>query len=237
MENTVVVIPTYNEADNIKEVIDKVLSFHPNISILVVDDSSPDGTAKIVKDISSSKPNVKLLIREKKEGLGKAYMDAFKRLIHDDSYSKIITMDADFSHDPSYISEMLRNSTDHDLVIASRYIGDGSGIDGWVLWRRILSRFGNTYCRVVTGMPINDFTAGFMLINKKLITEEKLNSLDLSGYAFLIELKYIFWKEGAKIKEIPIILQSRRGGESKLSNSIIGEGIKAPWKMILKKRI
>lgn len=230
----VIIIPTYNEAANIKTVIKAVFSSVPEASILVVDDNSPDNTATIVKSLAAENPRLRLLFRQKKEGLGKAYIHAFRELAKDPACSWIVTMDADLSHDPAYLPKMLEEVPAANLVIGSRYNGHG-GTRGWELWRRILSRGGNLYSHFVTGMPVYDCTAGFMLIDKKLLSNETLRRLDLSGYAFLIELKYRLWQTGAKIKEIPILFKNRLGGESKLSNHIILEGLLAPWRMRLKK--
>jgi len=235
-KDTIVVLPTYNESGNIALIIDAIFSYEPEASILVVDDNSPDGTADIVRKISVVNPRVSLLFRDRKEGLGRAYVHAFRQIINDSRYQRILTMDADFSHNPKYIPEMIRHGLQNDVVIGSRYSNSEGGTSGWEMWRRILSRAGNAYCKLITGMPIYDCTAGFILINKKLLSEKKMQELDLSGYAFLIELKYLLWMSGAKIKEIPIVFEKRKDGESKLSNHIIAEGLIAPWKMRLKRR-
>lgn len=228
-----VIIPTYNESQSIGMLIEKIFSIVPDAHIMVVDDNSPDGTADIVKGLSARFPALFLFSRSSKEGLGKAYIDAFAEVKNKD-FETIITMDGDLSHDPGYLPSLISNAETSDLVIGSRYI-KGGRTEGWELWRRLLSRFGNFYCRLVTRMPVSDYTSGFNAINIKYLRKIDLNKIDNSGYAFLIELKYFLWKSGAKLKEVPIVFKNRAGGESKISNHIIGEGIIAPWKMIFKK--
>ncbi len=234
----VVVIPTYNEKENIKPLIKEIFKYVPNVFILVVDDNSPDGTANEVKNIMIENKNVSLLSRFKKEGLGKAYLNAFNELAKDPSIEYVLIMDADFSHNPKYLPKMFEVVSNYDVVVGSRYIGGkDSGTEGWELWRRILSKMGNLYCRMITGMPIEDSTAGFMLIRKKMLDQISINDFDVSGYAFMMELKYTLWKKGARFKEVPIIFKNRRQGESKLSSHIIAEGIIAPWKMVFRKKM
>ncbi|HEY4511344.1 MAG TPA: polyprenol monophosphomannose synthase [Candidatus Paceibacterota bacterium] len=234
---TVIVIPTYNERNNIEALIPEVLQLMPHIHIMVVDDNSPDGTADVVRRIAASNKQVSLLWREKKEGLGKAYLHAFEELSQDVGIEHIVMMDADFSHHPSYLPAILKAAETSDMVIGSRYVGGGSGTEGWELWRRVLSRLASFYCRAVTRMPLTDFTAGYMLIRTTMLDSNFTKSIDLSGYAFLIELKYALWKKGARMSEVPIVFKRRREGESKLSSHIIREGIIAPWKMIFRKRV
>ncbi len=231
----IIILPTYNEATNIKAILQKIYQEMPQVSVLVVDDNSPDGTSKIVQALQVDHPSLELYLRVKKEGLGKAYIDAFKRVLAKDQFDWMIMMDADGSHDPCYLKEMVDYTENFDCLIGSRYVLNGQTV-GWELWRRILSRFGNWYCRAVTGMPINDCTGGFNMMRVDTIRKLNFNKIDLSGYAFIMELKYSLFKVGARFKEIPIIFHNRRGGESKLSNHIIGEGILAPWKMILRNK-
>jgi len=231
---TVVVLPTFNEKENIARLISEIFKIVPEVFVLVVDDNSPDGTAKIVEGLKEKYPRLSLLLRKKKEGLGKAYLHGFSETLKEKGVERIVMMDADFSHAPAYLPSMLEASKKYDLVIGSRYIKSG-GTVGWELWRRLLSRGGNIYCRLVLGMPISDFTTGFSVLNAKLLRRIDLFNMDLSGYAFLIELKYRLWKAGASVKEIPIIFKNRTDGKSKLSGHIIGEGVLGPWKMILKK--
>lgn len=225
-----IVIPTYNEKDNIEGIVSAIFKIAPGIKILVVDDNSPDKTSEVVKSLQSEYPNLSLFERPRKEGLGRAYLDAFRLILKDNLAEHIIMMDADFSHDPKYLPEMLETAKNFDVVIGSRYVR-GGGTVGWEAWRRFLSKFGNLYSRMVTGMPIFDCTGGFNLIKTDFLRKIDLSSVAMSGYAFQIELKYLLWRTGARFKEIPIIFKNRLNGESKISNHIIREGILAPWKI------
>lgn len=229
-----VIIPTYNEKDNIKSIILDIFKITPGINVLVVDDSSPDKTATVVKSLQSEYSNLSLLERPRKEGLGKAYLDAFRSVLENNEIRRVIMMDADFSHDPKYLPELLEAAKDFDVVVGSRYV-KGGGTIGWEFWRRFLSKFGNVYSRRVTGMPIFDCTGGFNLIKTDFLRKIDLSCVAMSGYAFQIELKYLLWRSGAQFKELPIIFKNRLSGESKISNHIIREGILAPWKIKRKK--
>ncbi|MEK7072369.1 MAG: polyprenol monophosphomannose synthase [Patescibacteria group bacterium] len=233
MEN-LIIIPTYNERDNIGGIISAIFKMAPGIKILVVDDNSPDKTSEVVKSLQSEYPNLSLFERPRKEGLGLAYLDAFQLILKDNLVECVIMMDADFSHDPKYLPELLEVAKKFDVVVGSRYVKNG-GTVGWEAWRRFLSKFGNLYSRLITKMPIFDCTGGFNLIKTDFLRKIDLSRMDMSGYAFQIELKYLLWKAGAQFKEIPIIFKNRLNGESKISNHIIKEGILAPWK--IKKKI
>lgn len=226
----VVVVPTYNERDNIKNLVLVIFKVVPEIHILVVDDNSPDKTAAVVKSLQSEYLNLSLLERPRKEGLGRAYLDAFKLILKNNSAERVIMMDADFSHDPKYLPELLEAAKNFDVVVGSRYIRDG-GMVGWEAWRRFLSKFGNWYSRLIMGLPVFDCTGGFNLVKIDFLRKIDLSRVAMSGYAFQIELKYLLWKAGARFKEIPIIFKNRLNGESKISNHIIREGILAPWKI------
>lgn len=233
---SVIVIPTYNERENIGPLVGKIFSLLPeDVLVLVVDDNSPDGTADEVRKLQKDFPRLSLLLRSRKEGLGKAYIDAFLSVFKNGDVEKIVMMDADLSHDPNYLLEMFQHAMTHSVVIGSRYI-KGGGTVGWELWRRILSRCGNFYCRFITRMPVHDCTGGFNIIDANLLRKIDMTKIDTSGYAFIMELKYALWKAGASFKEVPIIFKNRSGGESKISGHIISEGILAPWKMRFKKR-
>lgn len=227
---TAIVIPTYNERDNIEPLIGEILRVAPDVDVLVVDDNSPDGTADVVRNLSQRHPNVKLLFRSGKEGLGAAYIAAFKMLLEDSTIDKLVTMDADFSHDPKHLPALIAACGPVDLVIGSRYI-KGGGIAKWELWRRQLSYWANKYVKVILQKPINDWTTGYQCISTKALRKIDTNSIDLSGYAFLQELKYALMSSGAKAVEVPIVFQARREGESKISRFIIREGITGPWKI------
>lgn len=229
-----IILPTYNERENISPLIEEIFSVLPRINILVVDDSSPDGTAIVVEELMTKYPNLSLLKRPEKNGLGGAYIAGFKKLLADAEIENIFMMDADFSHNPKYLPQMIAESENYGLIIGSRYI-KGGGIAKWELWRRILSAGGNAYVRMVLGRKIHDWTGGFNCIKTNYLRKVDLDKIDLSGYAFIMGIKHFLIKAGARTKEIPIIFEARRGGESKLSHHIISEGIIAPWKILLKK--
>ncbi|MCE9643655.1 polyprenol monophosphomannose synthase [Candidatus Parcubacteria bacterium] len=230
MEKTVIVIPTYNEAENIVKIIPHVREFLPEVDILVVDDNSPDGTGNIVRSMMSTDAHLELLSRQGKEGLGKAYLNAFEEVMKDPSVEWIQMLDADFSHDPKYLPGMMALRQEADMIIGSRYVS-GGGTVGWVFWRRLLSRWANFYCRVITEMPVNDTTAGFILMRKSFMREAHLERIRTRGHGFMMELKYRLWKKGARIIEVPVLLEDRHAGKSKMSKGVILEGLKAPWKM------
>lgn len=229
-----IVVPTYDEKENISSLVEQIFSLIPDINILVVDDNSPDGTAGAVNNLMPRYSNLALLERPKKEGLGGAYIEAFIKLLSDPEVENIIMMDADFSHNPIYLPQMLEEIKNYDLVIGSRYM-KGGGITNWELWRRILSWGGNLYARLILGWQVHDWTTGYNCIRAASLRKIDLNKIEFSGYAFIMGLKRFLIKAGARPKEIPIIFEARRGGESKMSGHIIGEGILAPWKMILRK--
>jgi dolichol-phosphate mannosyltransferase len=230
----IILLPTYNESENIEKIISVIFQLKPDIYIKVIDDNSPDGTGKIVSGLQSKYDHLSLLSREVKNGLGKAYVHGFKEAMKDPEVTNVIMMDADFSHDPKYLQEMVNLSKNYSLVIGSRYIKGGDTV-GWEFWRKTLSFFGNLYARSILRMSVNDMTGGFNCIDVNLLKRFELDNIDSSGYAFIMELKYLLYKNGASIKEFPIIFKNRIGGESKISNHIINEGILAPWKMLLKK--
>ena len=236
MNRTTILIPTYNEAGNIDPLVRRVFEFVPDAHVVVIDDNSPDKTADVVRKMTDADPRVSLLFRVRKEGLGKAYLQGFAEALKDSSNDLIIMMDADFSHDPSYIPEMRRAAIQADVVIGSRYCR-GGGTQGWKAWRKFLSGFANRYCRAITGMPIHDATAGFILIRADALRKANIATFDASGYAFLMELKYRLWRSDARFAEVPIIFKERREGISKMSKRIILEGVVAPWKLRFGKKL
>ncbi len=224
-----IITPTYNECNNIRNLVDKIFTLYPTIHILVVDDNSPDGTALVVKDLQHKYPNLHLKQRAGKLGLASAYLESFKDVLRDHPYVRaIITMDADLSHDPVVISAMLREIRDYDLVIGSRYT-KGGGVENWELWRRLLSRGGNFYARLVTMSSIRDLTAGFNCYRTELLKSYDLDAVRAVGFGFQMEIKMIARHLGARIKEIPITFPRRTNGQSKISNHIIYEGLIVPW--------
>jgi len=226
----VIVIPTYNERENVGTIIPLIFKIAPEVSVLVVDDSSPDGTASIIIELQKQYKNLFLLSQPVKNGLGSAYINGFSHILKEQNIRKVVMMDADLSHDPKYLPQMFEEGKNYSIVIGSRYINGGKTI-GWEYWRKILSFLGNLYCRVITGMPVHDCTGGFNVISADLLRKIDFSKIDMSGYAFIMEIKYLLYKAGGTFFEVPIIFKNRLGGESKISSHIISEGILAPWKM------
>ncbi len=222
-----IIIPTYNERDNIAKLIEQILCLPILVDILIIDDNSPDGTGSIVEELQKQNPRLHLLKRSGKLGLGTAYIEGFQIAL-EQNYQFIITMDADFSHDPKYLPELIAGLANYDLIIGSRYIKNG-GVKNWPFKRRFLSRMGNFYAKTILNTPINDNTAGFMAIKISALQKIDLNRISGKGYAFLMELKYALFKNNAKIKEEPIIFVERILGKSKISSNIIKEGLLMPW--------
>jgi len=226
---TLIIIPTYNEKENISRLIDCIFSVDETVHILVVDDNSPDRTWEIVENKSREDSRVFLIKREGKSGLGTAYIRGFKYAI-EKGYDYVFEMDADFSHDPGEIPSFLEAIKTSDLVIGSRYI-KGVNVVNWPLRRLILSYGANVYTRIITGLPIKDSTGGFKCFRKKVLETLDLDKITSNGYSFQIEVNYKVWKKGFNIKEIPIIFVDRSEGTSKMSKKIIREAIWMVWKL------
>ncbi len=229
--NAIVVIPTYNEIDNIERMIQAIFNVLPEISILVVDDNSPDGTAKKIKELQTEHSNIHLIERAGKMGLGTAYCEGFQYALNK-GFDYIFEMDADFSHDPKELPNFLESIKEYDLVLGSRYI-KGVNVVNWPLQRLLLSYFANLYTQVITGLPVKDATGGFKCFRADLLRKIDLTSIKSNGYGFQIEMTYRLWKKGARIKEIPIIFIDRMNGVSKMNKSIIYEAIFLVWKLKL----
>jgi dolichol-phosphate mannosyltransferase len=228
---SIVVIPTYNEKENIEKIINAVLSVVSEMNILVVDDNSPDGTGDIVSAISKEDQRIHLMRREGKMGLGTAYCAGFKWAI-EKGYDYIFEMDADFSHDPKELPNFLKEIENHDLVIGSRY-KKGVNVVNWPMSRLLLSYFANLYTQIVTGIPIKDATGGFKCFRASLLSQIDLDKVKTNGYGFQIEMNYRIWKLGGRIQEIPIIFIDRLEGESKMSKKIVWEAVFLVWKLAL----
>lgn len=226
---SIVVIPTYNEIENIERIINKIHEVIPEMHVLVVDDNSPDGTSQAVEKMMSQDERVFLLKRAGKMGLGTAYCEGFT-LALERNYDAIFEMDADFSHDPKELPNFLEQIKEHDLVIGSRYIS-GVNVVNWPLRRLVLSYGANIYSRIITGMPINDATGGFKCFRAEALRKIDLKAIKSNGYGFQIEMNYKVWKNKGKIKEIPIIFIDRRSGTSKMNKKIIWEAIFLVWKL------
>ena len=229
-DRALVIIPTYNESGNIRRIIDHLFSLKEEVDVLVVDDGSPDGTAKVVKKAQKEYPaRIHLIEREGKLGLGTAYVAGFKFAI-EKGYGYVCEMDADFSHSPDDIPRLIKEvrKGEADLAIGSRYC-DGISIINWPLSRLILSYTANIYARIITGLPISDTTAGFKCIHRNVIENIALDRIRSNGYAFQIELHFRAWKAGFKLKEVSIIFREREEGVSKMSKRIVREAMWRVW--------
>jgi len=234
-DNSLIIIPTYNECENIEEIIESILQLDNHNDILVIDDNSPDGTSRIVANIKKANPNkVFLIVRDKKSGLGSAYKEGFRWALKK-KYNQIFQMDADFSHNPHEIKNFkeLLISKNFDVVIGSRYL-QGVSVINWPLSRIFLSYFANLYVRIITGLPVKDSTSGFVGYNYKALNSLNINNIKFNGYAFQIEMKFKLWKNNFKLKEYQIIFRNRKLGESKMDKNIILEAIFGVIKLKIK---
>jgi len=227
--NTLIISPTYNEKKNIKSLIESVFNIDENYHILIIDDNSPDGTADIVKELQLKYKNLYLEERPGKAGLGTAYKYGFNWALKRD-YDNIVQMDADLSHDPIEIKEMVRLLNSYDLVVGSRYI-NGVSVVHWPIKRLLLSYGANVYARIVTGLPIKDSTGGFKAWKRKVLDSIDLNGVKSQGYSFQIEMNWRAWQKKYSIFEHPIIFADRTIGESKMSKKIMFEAIIVIWRM------
>ncbi len=234
VRKAVVVVPTYNEADNVGRLIPEILDRDPRLSVLVVDDSSPDGTADVVKGLPGFGERILILERSKKEGLGAAYIAGFQWILANTDFDVVFEMDADFSHQPDALDEFLVEIETHDLVLGSRYL-EGITVVNWPLSRLILSVGANIYARFVTGMPIKDSTGGFKCFRRATLEMLPLERIKSDGYSFQIEMNYHCWRRGLRIKEIPIMFVDRAVGVSKMSKSIIFEAMWMVWALRLRR--
>ncbi|MGV3707263.1 MAG: polyprenol monophosphomannose synthase [Gemmatimonas sp.] len=229
-EKAVVIVPTYNERENITRIVPLILKQDPRIEVLVVDDNSPDGTGQLADEMAASDPRVHVLHRAAKAGLGKAYLAGFDwALAHD--YEFIFEMDADFSHDPAHLPEFLAAIQDADLVLGSRYREGKVTVVNWPISRLLLSYGANIYARRVTGLRLWDGTGGFKCFRRKVLQAIPLNEVKSNGYAFQIEMSFRAWKKGFRIAEIPIVFHDRTEGESKMSKKIVREAIWMVWRL------
>lgn len=230
MNNSLVIIPTYNEKENIETIIREILKQDLGFHILIVDDSSPDGTSDIVIQLSKEFPNqVNLLLREKKEGLGRAYISGFKWGL-ERNYEYLIEMDADFSHRPIDLKKHQQAWSECDFCIGSRYVPGGETVN-WGILRKIISKGGSLYSRWILGFPINDWTGGFNSWNQSVLRKIGLDRVSSNGYSFQIELKYKACKNGFKFQEVPIVFEDRRVGKSKMSMKIVLEAFYKVWQI------
>ncbi len=226
-----VIIPTYNESDNVERMLNYLNELYPELSVLIIEDGSPDGTAQIVKRVQQTNPKVHMIERKGKLGLGTAYLTGFKWAL-EHNFEFVFEMDCDFSHDPKDIAGLLESAQENDLAVGSRYVG-GIRILNWPMKRLLLSYFASIYTQIITGMKIQDATGGFKCFRASTLRKIDLDKVFSNGYSFQIELNYRVWKKGLKIKEVPITFSERREGQSKMSRKIIYEAVWAVWRLRL----
>ncbi len=231
MNKTLVIVPTYNERESLPRIAAKLLSLAAGVDVLVVDDNSPDGTGKIADELAARHPQIKVLHRAGKEGLGRAYIAGFKWAL-EKKYEFIFEMDSDFSHNPDDIPAFLQAAQDADLVLGSRYVG-GIRVINWPLSRLMLSRFAGKYVSLVTGMPFTDPTGGYKCFRRRALLAINLDEVRSNGYSFQIELTHRLWRQGYKIAEVPIIFTDRTQGHSKMAGGIINEAFWLVWRLWL----
>lgn len=227
-----IIVPTYNERENIGNLIANIeaLDTGVDLGVLVVDDASPDGTGKFVDEIARSNPGVHILHRPAKLGLGSAYIAGFRWALARDDVKYVFEMDADFSHDPVAIAEFLKEIKEVDVVLGSRYL-NGVTVVNWPLSRLILSVGANIYTRIITGMPVKDATGGFKCFRREVLEALPLDRIKSDGYSFQIEVNFLAWKKGFRLKEIPIVFVDRTAGTSKMSRRIVWEAAFLVWKL------
>ena len=230
MNPALVIVPTYNERENLEPITTAILAADPRLDVMVVDDNSPDGTGQLADELAKKQPRLTVYHREKKEGLGRAYIAAFKRALID-PYEYIFEMDADFSHDPKYLPAFLAAMDEGaDVVLGSRRVA-GGGTVNWGLSRQAISAGGSLYARSVLGIDVADLTGGFKCFRRAVLEQLELDTVKSSGYGFQIELTYRALRKGFRVKEIPIVFEDRRVGKSKMSRKIFLEALSMVWRL------
>ena len=232
-EETIILLPTYNEIDNIERMLNAIMAVSDKLNVLVIDDNSPDNTASVVEKFKEGRPNIHLNKRAGKLGLGTAYIEGFRYALKN-GFNYVFTMDSDFSHDPKEIPNLIEAARSNDLVVGSRYVG-GIRIINWPLRRLALSSFASFYVRMVTGIRVKDPTSGFNCFTRKALESIDLSRIFSVGYSFLVELKFKIWTKGLKLSEVPIIFYERRDGQSKMSKRIIVESVLSVFRLRMKK--
>lgn len=227
LERILVIVPTYNEAKNLPQIVPEILKQDPRLEVLVVDDNSPDGTGDLADRMAQTKTRVHVLHRQAKEGLGRAYLAGFHWGL-EQGYQAMFEMDADFSHDPAFLPRFLVAIEDADLVLGSRY-ATGVNVINWPISRLLLSLGANLYARWITGLPLSDSTGGFKCFRREVLAAIDFSKVRSNGYAFQIEMSFRAWKKGFRLKEIPIIFHDRVEGQSKMSKRIVREAIWMVW--------
>lgn len=222
-----VVVPTYNERENLPQIVPAILATDPRLDVLVVDDGSPDGTGALADGMAAASPRVHVLHRTTKQGLGRAYLAGFGWALERD-YDLMIEMDADFSHDPKYLLGLLEKIANADLVLGSRY-ATGVNVINWPMSRLLLSWFANKYVRWVTGLPLTDATGGFKCFRREVLQSLQLDRVRSNGYAFQVEMSFRVWKKGFRLVELPIVFVDRVEGQSKMNQRIVREAVWMVW--------
>ena len=235
MSDTLIIIPTYNERENVRAIARAVFAAADDADMLFVDDNSPDGTGTIADEMAAADPRVKVLHRAEKNGLGRAYIAGFKWAL-ERQYEFIFEMDADFSHNPADIPRMRAAAQDAGLVLGSRYI-NGIRVINWPLSRLLLSRGAGIYVKLITGMPFTDPTGGFKCFRRCVLETIPLNGIESSGYSFQVEMTHTAWRIGCRIVEVPIVFEERRSGASKMSKNIVFEALGMVWKLFFRARM
>ncbi|MBM3306974.1 MAG: polyprenol monophosphomannose synthase [Candidatus Eisenbacteria bacterium] len=228
-----VVIPTYNERQNLARLAPLALGVLPDVRLLVVDDGSPDGTGAFADELAAADPRVRVIHRPRKMGLGSAYVEGFRKALETDA-EIIVQMDADFSHDPAVIPELVEAAGTYDVVLGSRYI-TGANVVNWPLRRLLLSYFANVYTRVVTGLPLRDSTGGYKCFRRRVLEAIDLDTVRSDGYSFQIEVNFRCWRRGFSMLEIPIVFVDRHAGTSKMSRRIVWEATWLVWRLRLER--
>jgi len=230
MHPTIVIVPTYNERENLPPLAERVSALPVKVDLLVVDDNSPDGTGRIADELAAQNPAIHVLHRRIKNGLGRAYCDGFAWALERD-YQFIMEMDGDFSHNPGDIPAFLEAARTADLVLGSRYC-NGIRVINWPLPRLMLSMFAGMYVRIITGMPFSDPTGGFKCFRRAALESVDLGGIRSNGYSFQIELTHKIWRQGMKVTEVPIIFTDRFQGSSKMSRAIVHEAVWMVWRLL-----
>ena len=223
----VVLLPTYNESENLARIVPLILAQDARLEVLVIDDNSPDGTGRLAEEMAQTELRVHVLHRQNKEGLGRAYLAGFAWAVHK-GYDLIFEMDSDFSHDPRYLRDLIAASGEADLVVGSRY-KKGVNVINWPMSRLLLSWFASVYARLITGLPVTDATAGFKCFHRRVLEAIPLSEVKSNGYAFQIEMSFRAWRKGFRIVEVPIVFTDRVEGTSKMNQAIVREAVWMVW--------
>lgn len=228
LQRALVVVPTYNERENLPRLVPMILEQDPRLDILIIDDASPDGTGALADEITAGEPRLHVMHRKGKLGLGTAYIAGFRWALQRD-YDVVFEMDADFSHDPKHLPEFLAAIEEFDVVLGSRYLHGRVTVINWPMTRLLLSWFANQYARIATGLPVSDATGGFKCFRRKVLEAIEIDRVGSEGYSFQIEISLRAWRKGFSIGEIPIVFADRDIGESKMSKRIIFEAVWRVW--------